>query len=700
MAESFPRQSARTRRFTLGEPRAFTICADGARVLFLRAMSGSDPRTGLWVLDAGSGRERLVVDPRELAGDGELPAAERARRERVRETATGVVAYAADDAGRLVAFAAGGALWVCEVDSGAVRTLPAAPGVFDPRPDPTGRHVAYVSGRELHVITVDGGADRVLAGEPDEAVSWGRAEFVAAEEMDRSRGFWWSPDGSALLAARVDESPVPIWWIADPAHPDRAPTAVRYPYAGADNALVSLHVLGLDGTRVDLHWDAPALPYVGRVGWAGGHPPLLQLQSRDQRRAVVATADPATGGTSVVHEDVDDVWVELFPGVPTWAGENVVRIADVGGARRLLVGNDAVTGDDLYVRGVAGADADSVVFTASADDPSCVGVYRWSPAAGVEALVDAPGVHGAVHAAGTTVLSSASLEEHGQRHRVVGPGSSWPVSSSAEEPVLTPRVRLARLGSRRLPAGLLLPRDHPAGTKLPVLLDPYGGPHAQLVLQARRIWLESQWWADQGFAVLVAEGRGTPGVGPDWERSIHLDVAAQVLEDQVDALHAAAELEPDLDLSSVAIRGWSFGGYLAALAVLRRPDVFHAAVAGAPSADWAHYDTHYTERYLGRPQDNPEVYAATSLLGDADKLGRPLLLIHGLADDNVVAAHTLLLSQRLTEAGRPHSVLPLTGVTHMTPQEEVAENLLLLQLDFLKRALRESSPGPNPTHGV
>jgi dipeptidyl-peptidase-4 len=160
-----------------------------------------------------------------------------------------------------------------------------------------------------------------------------------------------------------------------------------------------------------------------------------------------------------------------------------------------------------------------------------------------------------------------------------------------------------------------------------------------------------------------------------------------VLEDQVDALRAVAAEHPDLDLSRVGIRGWSFGGFLAALAVLRRPDVFHAAVAGAPVTDWALYDTHYTERYLGRPDTDPEAYARSSLFGDAEKLERPLLLVHGLADDNVVVAHTLRLSSALLAAGRPHSVLPLSGVTHMTPQEVVAENLLLLQVRFLKEAL-------------
>ena len=234
---------------------------------------------------------------------------------------------------------------------------------------------------------------------------------------------------------------------------------------------------------------------------------------------------------------------------------------------------------------------------------------------------------------------------------------------------------------------MLLPTDHEPGTRLPVLMDPYGGPHSQRVLAARGAFLTSQWFADQGFAVVVVDGRGTPGRGPAFERAVHGDLAGPVLQDQVDGLHAAAERHPDLDLGRVGIRGWSFGGYLAALAVLRRPDVFHAAVAGAPVTDWALYDTHYTERYLGRPDTDPEAYERSSLLADAPRLTRPLLLVHGLADDNVVAAHTLRLSSALLAAGRPHSVLPLSGVTHMTPQEVVAENLLLLQVQFLREAL-------------
>ncbi len=173
-----------------------------------------------------------------------------------------------------------------------------------------------------------------------------------------------------------------------------------------------------------------------------------------------------------------------------------------------------------------------------------------------------------------------------------------------------------------------------------------------------------------------------------------------MLEDQVDGLHALAERHEDIDLSRVGIRGWSFGGYLAALAVLRRPDVFHAAIAGAPPTDWRLYDTHYTERYLGRPDDAEAAYEASSLLPDAHRLTRPLLVIHGIADDNVAVANTLRLSSALLAAGRPHTTLLLSGVTHMTPQEVVAENLLLLELDFLRAALADPAPRPAAEPGL
>jgi dipeptidyl-peptidase-4 len=330
------------------------------------------------------------------------------------------------------------------------------------------------------------------------------------------------------------------------------------------------------------------------------------------------------------------------------------------------------------------------VLVAATEDPTEVHVWRFGlDGSGGVALTDVPGVHSAVAGGDVVVLSSVGPDHDGLRCRVLRSGDEVAiVESFAEVPLVRARPTFHVLGARALHVGLVLPSDGvPDDGPLPVLLDPYGGPHALRVQKARGAFSTSQWFADQGFAVVVCDGRGTPARGPAWERSVRGDLAGPVLEDQVDALHALAERDDRLDLSRVAIRGWSFGGYLAALAVIERPDVFHAAVAGAPVTEWGLYDTHYTERYLGHPQHEPENYARSDLTPRAAGLGAPLLLIHGMADDNVVVAHTLRLSRALLEHGRAHQVLALSGVTHMTPQETVAENLLRLEVDFLRSAL-------------
>lgn len=687
--DSFPRQSARTQRFTLGAPRDVTVADDGRLVAFLRSGGPEDPVTALWALDLPDGSERCVADPRSLLADGDddLPAEERARRERARESAAGITGYATDGDHRVAVASLAGRLVVADLRAGTARLLDVPGPVIDPRPDPTGRRVAWVRERALWVAELaDAGSARPLAEEIAPMVRWGVAEFIAAEEMDRYRGFWWSPDGTAVLAARVDDTPVDRWWIADPATPQRPPTEVAYPAAGTSNADVSAWILRLDGTRTEVRWDRPAWPYLAQASW-DDHGPLVTLHPRDQRTLEVRAADPADGATTVLWSDADDAWVERAPGTPArLADGRLIMTADRGGTRRLIVDGATVTPDDLQVRGVVQADADHVLFTANpVVDATVLDVWRWT-AVGLERVTDGAAVSTAAAGGDVVVLRTASLEGVGARTHVVGGPA---ITSHAATPLVAPSVTIHHLGDRRLATALLLPHDIAPDARLPVLLDPYGGPHAQRVLRARSAYLPSQWFADQGFAVVVVDGRGTPGRGSAWERAIHLDLAAPVLEDQLAALAALAEVEPRLDLSRVAIRGWSFGGYLAALAVLRRPDVIHAAIAGAPVTDWRLYDTFYTERYLGQPDDaaDPDVYQRSSVIAEANLLERPLLLVHGLADDNVVSAHTLRLSAALLSHGRPHQVLPLTGVTHMASQEDVAENLLLLQLDFLQKAL-------------
>ncbi|MEU6813353.1 alpha/beta fold hydrolase [Streptomyces sp. NPDC046860] len=696
---SFPRRHARTQRFSLGAPRAFTVAPDGSRVAFLRSGSGTDRANSLWLLDTEDGTERLAADPRALlaGADEELSPEERARRERSREGGAGIVGYATDSAVELASFALSGRLFTAELRAGTARELSVPGPVIDPRPSPDGRHIAYVAGGELRVIGAEGAGDRPLAAPENDEVTYGLAEFIAAEEMDRTRGFWWSPRSDRLLVARVDDTPVRRWWIADTSHPDREPHHVRYPAAGTANAEVTLFVIGLDGTRTEVRWDRERHPYLARVHWSQAGAPLLQVQSRDQRAQAYLAVDPDTGETRTVHTDEDPTWLELFAGVPAWtpSGE-LVRMADEDGARVLNVGERPLTGPQLHIRAVLDVSAADILVSASAgeaaQDPEIgeIHVYRVGESV-VERVSAEPGVHSAVRSGDVTVLVSATPDNPGTRVQVLRDGKpALGVRSYAENPGMSPRVTLTEGGARRIPCAVLMPTDYPDDTPLPVLLDPYGGPHGQRVVAAHNPHLTSQWFADQGFAVIVADGRGTPGRSPGWEKSVHQDFTA-TLDDQIDALQDLAKRYP-LDLSRVAIRGWSYGGYLSALAVLRRPDVFHAAIVGAPVTDWRLYDTHYTERYLGDPETDPESYARNSLITDEGLSApagphRPMMIIHGLADDNVVAAHTLRLSSALLAAGRPHEVLPLSGVTHMTPQEQVAENLLLLQVDFLRRSL-------------
>ncbi|MFF3499025.1 prolyl oligopeptidase family serine peptidase [Streptomyces sp. NPDC003247] len=698
-SDSFPRRLARTQRFTLGAPRSFTVAPDGSRVVFLRSSSGTDRANALWMLDPADGRERVAADPRALLGGApeDLPPEERARRERSREGGAGIVGYATDETVELASFALSGRLFTAELRAGTARELPVAGPVVDPRPSPDGRLVAYVARGALRVVGAEGEGDRVVAAPESEPVSYGLAEFIAAEEMGRSRGFWWSPQSDRLLVARVDDTPVERWWISDPAHPKRDPKHVPYPAAGTANAEVRLFLFGLDGARTEVVWDRARYPYLARVHWSAGGAPLLLVQARDQRTQVYLAVDADSGTTRMVHADEDREWLDLFPGVPCWSPSGqLVRITDEGGARVLAVGERPLTGEQLHVRAVLDVTADDVLVSASAGEDASpretgeVHVYRVSEL-GVERLSQEPGVHSAVRSGGVTVMVSAVPDRPGSRALVQRDGKTVAtVRSYAEDPGLSPRVRFTEGGARRIPCAVLMPTDYPGDTSLPVLLDPYGGPHGPRVLAAHNTHLTSQWFADQGFAVVVADGRGTPGRSPGWEKAIHQDFTV-ALDDQIEALQDLARSHP-LDLSRVAIRGWSFGGYLAALAVLRRPDVFHAAVAGAPVTDWRLYDTHYTERYLGDPAAAAGTYAHNSLVTDEGLSApagphRPLMIVHGLADDNVVVAHALRLSSALLAAGRPHEVLPLSGVTHITPQEQVAENLLLLQVDFLKRSL-------------
>ena len=703
MTDSYPRQQARTLRFRLGAPAGFSVAPDGSRVAFVRSSSGSDPVNRLLVADiCGSGvSERIVADPMELlTSDEQLPPAERARRERMREATAGITQYATDEAVSVASFALSGQVGIASLsgNSPAVLLDVAGPAI-DPRVDPTGQYVAWVAGKSLHAAAIDGSRARVLAEPDGEGVTWGMADFLAAEEFDRLRGFWWSPDGTSLIAERFDETAVNEWFIADPSQPEVAPASVRYPAAGTSNPEVSLWLVSLDGKLTEIRWDRAAFGYVVSVRWSRYGPPLVTVLNREQNQSLVLVADPESGATTVLAAMSDPCWVEHLPGTPAWSpgGELITTAVSESGVTDSLAANGApLLPHAPRVRAVLEIDDDGLLL-ATHDRATENRVEFLARTGQVFDLTGGGGWHSAVRGGPTSILISTDLNRLDWSRKIVhwSPVGQTPsvlgeIASFAETPIVVPRCELISAGTRGLNTVVLWPADHVMGSsRLPVIMNPYGGPHAQRVIEAGRTFAEAQWLADQGFCVIVADGRGSPGRGPAWEREIFRDLASAPLEDQIDVLTAVARLYPgDVDIDRVGIAGWSFGGYLAALAVLRRPDVFHVAVAGAPVTEWRLYDTAYTERYLGNPAVNPDPYDGTSLIPLAAGLRRPLMIIHGMADDNVVVAHSLQLSSALTAAGRPHTFLPLSNVTHMTPQEEIAENLLLLQVDFVKSNLR------------
>jgi dipeptidyl-peptidase-4 len=703
VTESFPLLQARTRRFTLGAPTDFTISPDGERVAFLQSTSATDPVKRLMIAQvADPFVATAAADPGALlTGSEEVSPAEKARRERLRESGAGIVSYSTDEALTVAAFGLSGFVGVANLgdDPGEsrARLLDVAGPAIDPQVDPTGSRVAWVADGSLYVAALSGDDERCLLESTGPTHSWGLANFLAAEEFDRVRGFWWAPDGSGLLVEEVDEAGVDEWFIADPAVPSAPPRSVRYPAVGRPNPQVRLWLVPLAGERHEIGWDRNRWEYLVSVRWNRFGPALVTLFDRLQQQAVVLAVDPADGTTHQVSTSRDDAWVSMLPGTPTWtAGGELVTTHQSGFIESIAIdGTEVELLPDHQVTAVLKS-GDCGLLVAVAPRATASSLVLIDPDGTQHALTHESGWTAGTYRSGTllTVRSTIDTCDWTRELWRWNPGDEGPqhlstIESYAMSPPLEVQPHLLTVGERNLNVAVLWPSGHELGSvKLPVIMNPYGGPHAQRVYEVGRAYSEAQWIADQGFAVIIADGRGSPGRGPAWERTINGDLATFPLQDQIDALHGVARRWPaDIDLDRVGITGWSFGGYLAALAVLRRPDVFHAAVAGAPVTEWRLYDSAYTERYLGDPIRTAENYDASSLLPLAPNLERPLMIIHGFADDNVLVAHSVQLSAALTAAGRPHTFLPLANVTHMTPQEEVAENLLKLEVEFFTRNL-------------
>ena len=692
LASGFLRDYAETRGFTLGRPVMAKPTPDGKAVLFLRAQ----PRVSklqLYEFDVATGETRELLTPEQLlkGAQEKLSPEEKARRERMRVSVSGFTNFQLSEDGTLILLSLSGKLYTVRRPTGEVRELKTNPGtILDPKLSRDGKSVAYVRDYDIYVFDLTKGKERRLTFGGTERVSHGLAEFVAQEEMDRYSGYWWSPDSRFIVYEEADASEVEVWYVTDPAKPEQPPHPSFYPRPGKANVKVRLGIAPVRGGKtIWIQWDSRRYPYLTKVDWDEHGPLTVEVQTRDQKELVLLKVDLKSGRTAPLLIERDAVWLNLDQQVPVWleGGGGFLWTTEREGAPQLELRRSDGQFERVLVPPGAGyqgfVDVSTklghVYFSASADPTQSH--LRRVPLAGGEsvALTKTIGLNSAAFARNHSIYVhlEMSLEAMPKTavHRADG-SLIGELPSVAENPSFVPRVQLVKVGDGNgFYASIVRPRDFDVSKRYPVLVDVYGGPHGKTVVAAMTAHILKQWLADQGFIVVSIDGRGTPGRGREWERAIAKHFGSVPLEDQVAGLKALGKQFPELDLERAGIFGWSFGGYLSALAVLKRPDIFRAGMAGAPVVDWLDYDTHYTERYLGMPETDAAAYQEGSLLAYAGKLSRPLLLVHGTSDDNVYFRHTLKLTDALFKAGKDFELLPLSGFTHMVPDPVVTERL-------------------------
>lgn len=702
----FLAQYAATRRFSAGRPNAIEVTPEGDAVLFLR----SGPRSfvqDLYAFDTATGEERVLLTADQIlrGAEEQLTAEERARRERMRETARGITSYQISKDGRRILVPLSGRLFVIERGTGQVTELPDDGGYpLDPRFSPDAAKVACVRNNELYVIDIADRTQTQLTTGANENITHGLSEFVAQEEMSRYEGYWWSPDSRFLAYQRTDTSGVEQFSIADPMHPEKPAETWPYPRPGKANAKVALGVISASGSETTwVPWDVETYPYLATVTWMENSPLTMLVQNRRQTEELLLSVDHLTGYSTELLKERDPAWINLDQDMPHWLddGSGFLWTTERHGAWQLELRDrmgalrHAVTPEEFRFGSFVSYDhrTKSAYFTGG--DPTQTHVFRArvdTDAPRLERLTTEWGVHsftfGKNHSVYVHWFSGREVGDELIVRRADG-SVAGRLTSVAERPPFMPNVELTTVGSDpAFHAAIIRPRDFDASRRYPVIVSVYAGPHGQMVSAMPRRYLLSQWMADHGFIVVTFDGRGTPNRGRAWERAVKGDLIKIPLEDQVTALHAAGRYYPELDLSRVGVHGWSFGGYFTAHAVMQRPDVYHAGVSGAPVCDWRDYDTHYTERYMGLPDENPAGYDAAAIQTYADRLSRPLLIIHGTADDNVYFLNSLKLSNALFKAGKPHALLPLSGFTHMVPEPLVTQRLYERILGFFMEHLR------------
>ena len=697
------------------QPRGLKLSPDGSLVTLLKPRVDEKERLDLWAIDSRTGAERMLVDSRKTGSGADLSEAEKMQRERDRSVAgsTGITGYDWSPDGKTILVPVDGDLYLAKLDGTVTRLTDTPDGELNGLVSPRGGFVSFVRNGNLFVQPV-GGKERQITQGASDTIAWGVAEFVAQEEMDRRTGYWWSPDDSRIAVARVDEAPVGIVTRTAIGGEGTKVYEQRYPAAGTANALVDLYVTKVDGSgqvQVDLGTDRNV--YLARVDWSSdGRTLYVQRESRDQKRLDLIAVDPATGQGKLILSETAQSWINLSSNFRPLKDGSFLWWSERTGHGHIYHCKGgtvtALTGGQWDVRDIVGVDEAKgiVYFTGNRETPLEQQLYM-APLrkAGKAAAITQQGWwNDAVMdgAASRIVITRQNADQPKQLYLADTSGKrlQW-LSENALSgnhpyaPYVASHVK-TRFGTVKAADGttlytkILTPPLEP-GKRYPVFMIHYGGPGGGRQVTNQWSGALNQYLVDRGWIVFSIDNRGSPDRGKSFEDHLYRAMGTVEVDDQLKGVEWL-KAQPFVDPARIATYGWSYGGYMSLKLLEKAPGTFAAAIAGAPVTKWELYDTHYTERYLGMPQDRPSAYPASDAIGDATRIVDPLLLIHGMSDDNVVFDNATALMSTLQRGAVPFEMMAYPGQTHRVGGPGISVHLWRTIEDFLAR--RNVAPTP------
>jgi dipeptidyl-peptidase-4 len=696
------------------QPRGVRLSPDGTLLTFLRPRADEKERTDLWARDTRTGAERMLVDSKKVGTGAELTEAEKMQRERARIGGSkGIVAYDFAPDGRSILVPLDGDLYLATLD-GKVRRLTATPGgELNPIISPKGNYVSFVRDQNLFAQPLSGGEARALTTGGGGTVHFGEAEFVAQEEMDRRTGYWWSPDERYVAVERFDEAPVRVFTRASIGAAGTKTYEQRYPAAGTPNVLVDLYVMRPDGSgqvKVDLGSDPDI--YLARVDWTpDGKTLLVQRESRDQKTLDMLAVDPTTGKAKVLFTEKSGArsWINLSDDYRVLKDGSLIWRSERDGYGHLYLRSPAgkwtqLTKGPWVVTGLVGVDEAKgrIYLTGTKDDVLEQHLYAvdiarpdvltrltergWTNSASMDGAASRfiisrsnAGQPTQVYLADTNGKRLEWINENAIR-----PGHPYYPYLASHQPTKFGTIK-AKDGST-LYWEMITPPLVP-GKKYPVFFEHYGGPGTGQ--QVTRGWQGAlpQYLVSQGWVYFKIDNRGSYNRGKAFEDQIYHAMGTVEVEDQLAGANYLKSL-PFVDGNKIATYGWSYGGYMSLKMLEKTPGVYAAAVSGAPVTDWQLYDTHYTERYLGDPAKDPKSYATSQAVEDSPKIKDPLLLIHGMADDNVFLDNSTKVAAKMQATATPFEMMFYPGYTHRVGGPMVSQHLWGTILEFLDRNVK------------